>query len=983
MRKLIINKNARLVSVVLIVFMMFGMFPVNVFAYEPDVDDLIYALNKVKESIKDLKENNPDLDIDEVLITLEERLDSIEYEHLQFLLNKMYVLINTPKESFIPTKAKEKLKEYGVNSQTVESFLEDVFEDNGIFASRENFQRFVDNLGHIVRNDFSEIDYDYLLECYNGINDAFTNNFPDAVGAVKDKLTKRDVFDLAIMAFELVVVPMAVDPIDPFDLTNEDKEYIESVIDKLPGDVKAKLQLYGINWAAYDKAINDRNIINDKDKALIRDILGITAEVIPPIADPKPGTYEKGTINNVTLASLTLGAEIYYTLDGSTPTTGSYKYTGPIEIDGDIVIKAIAVKNGVSSPVATFIYKFVNKVVTITPDDIVIGEGTAEVEIPNVTVGADGKTEPVLAKIEVSQELSEALGIPKEKTLQITLPPITLSEGQTAPKLTIAKPSQDVLDTIAGLGDSVLAIEISVDGLEGQTVVLVLPLPQGLTENDNVGAFHYDEGTGRWEFRAATVTEDGMMFETGLSPVAVTEAVEIPRISKAEPTANSVALEWTDQLNEAEYEIYQGDILIDTTEEKSYTVTGLRASTSYTFKVRAIVNNFESDFDQISVTTLSSGSPGGSGGGGGTERSVTISDSEVTKQLNAGYKEITFTAPKGTTTISIDAKIYNKISKAGKDLVIITDKVTLRIPAETFAVSDFSEEITFEVRELSESASKDAVNKLDANRFLLGKVFEINISTKLQKEVTVSLSYSGLDLTSVLEELLDVYWFDDTTGTWVAMNGTVHKDEKKIEFTTTHFSKYGIIAFKGTFEDIKDHWAKDDIEFMVGKGVIKGISATMFAPNDLITRAQFAALLVRAIGLVADTEYDLPFNDVSKSQWYYGEVAAAFKSGIVKGISDTIFAPNANITREEMATMISRAMTGAGKGVDLTPAQVQQKLAVFKDVSDIATWAQTDVAKAVELNIVNGRTKDSFVPKANATRAEGAVMIKRMYVQIH
>jgi len=417
-------------------------------------------------------------------------------------------------------------------------------------------------------------------------------------------------------------------------------------------------------------------------------------------------------------------------------------------------------------------------------------------------------------------------------------------------------------------------------------------------------------------------------------------------------------------------------------------VSGTQYSALGDHTLVATATDVVGNISTVTITfTITAPSSGGGGGGGDDSSAANISESDVTKQLNSGKNEITFTAPKGTATVEIKASTYNKIADAGKDLVINTDSVSFRIPAGAFAVSGTSTKITFDVDELKDSTAKKYTDKLESDYDALSKVFDITTSSAPETELTVTISYDGLDLTGVNEDMLDVYWFNESTGKWVAMKGTVNKADNTIEFVTTHFSKYAVIEFKGSdttgsFADIKDHWAKDDIQLMVSKGIIKGISATEFAPNTPITRAQFAALLVRALGLETEADYQLVFDDVAKSQWYYGEVAAAFKAGIIKGKSATSFAPNANITREEIAAMMARAMETAGKGVELTDAQVQEKLAKFTDAAKIASWAKSEVAQAVELGIVNGRTENTFVAKANATRAESAVMIKRMYEQL-
>ena len=106
------------------------------------------------------------------------------------------------------------------------------------------------------------------------------------------------------------------------------------------------------------------------------------------------------------------------------------------------------------------------------------------------------------------------------------------------------------------------------------------------------------------------------------------------------------------------------------------------------------------------------------------------------------------------------------------------------------------------------------------------------------------------------------------------------------------------------FKDCADHWAKDNINDMYAKGFVNGISETMFAPDTNITRAEFAAMAVRILKL--DQTDDIgTFDDVTTDDWFASVVETAYKAGIIKG-SDGLFRPNDNITREEMAVILMR-----------------------------------------------------------------------------
>ena len=127
-------------------------------------------------------------------------------------------------------------------------------------------------------------------------------------------------------------------------------------------------------------------------------------------------------------------------------------------------------------------------------------------------------------------------------------------------------------------------------------------------------------------------------------------------------------------------------------------------------------------------------------------------------------------------------------------------------------------------------------------------------------------------------------------------------------------------------------------------------------------------LITRALGLEA--KGTLTVQDVDGTMWYAEAVAAAHEAGIVMGRATNEFAPNAVITREEMAAMVVRAY-------ELKTGEKANESAntVFADQQDISVWAQQSVNAAVELGLFQGRGENRFAPKGIASRAESAQVI--------
>ena len=148
------------------------------------------------------------------------------------------------------------------------------------------------------------------------------------------------------------------------------------------------------------------------------------------------------------------------------------------------------------------------------------------------------------------------------------------------------------------------------------------------------------------------------------------------------------------------------------------------------------------------------------------------------------------------------------------------------------------------------------------------------------------------------------------------------------------------------------------------------MSDTEFAPNSDITRAMFVTVLYRIENEPQTAK--AAFIDIESGSYYEKAVAWASNNGIVFGISENQFAPNDNITREQMAAIIYRYATV--KGYDITASGST----AYTDNSDISDYAKDAVIWAAEKSVMTGNTDGSFAPKANTTRAQAAAVFMRM-----
>lgn len=165
--------------------------------------------------------------------------------------------------------------------------------------------------------------------------------------------------------------------------------------------------------------------------------------------------------------------------------------------------------------------------------------------------------------------------------------------------------------------------------------------------------------------------------------------------------------------------------------------------------------------------------------------------------------------------------------------------------------------------------------------------------------------------------------------------------------------------------DVSGHWAASHIEEMMGMGVIKGYPDGSFKPDKSITRAEFMVMVNTAFGFKDSVSKS--YSDVSSSDWFYSAVGIASGAGYISGYSDGTIKPNNSITREEAATMLSKAAGLTGN---------EDAYMKFSDYMKI-TWSKSYVGAVSAAGIMSGYPDGSFGPSKSITRAESAVSIHK------
>jgi lactocepin len=334
---------------------------------------------------------------------------------------------------------------------------------------------------------------------------------------------------------------------------------------------------------------------------------------------------------------------------------------------------------------------------------------------------------------------------------------------------------------------------------------------------------------------------------------------------------------------------------------------------------------------------------------GSAEKVTAVLTKDAVKALADSNKATVLDTKAGK--VELPSKVVADLAKASKDgvKVSINQVDTKDVPKE--------DSVTF----------KSAVYDLKIS--VLDGTDEMNVKT-FAEPVTVELSVKGKTFDD--KRKAAAFYLNEETNKWEYVGGKVAGDN--FVFQTGHFSTYAVMESDKSFKDIQKHWAQDEIEVLASRMITSGKTEDTFAPQQKLTRAEFAVLLSRSLNLPM-TSYEGIFKDVKESKaWAYAGIEAAYRAGIVKGTLDGHYNPDAEINRQEMATMIVRAV----KYQDESLVKGLESDNKFKDDSSISAFAKESVYQANELGIIKGRADHSFDPKADTTRAETAVMLYRM-----
>lgn len=328
--------------------------------------------------------------------------------------------------------------------------------------------------------------------------------------------------------------------------------------------------------------------------------------------------------------------------------------------------------------------------------------------------------------------------------------------------------------------------------------------------------------------------------------------------------------------------------------------------------------------------------------------------------------------------VNIAAGTFMSAVENNQTLSVTSNQVGFEIKPGAIDIPEDAETVTLEAKQLSlDDLPEELKNKPDeAVGASLVYDFDLSIDgvpvTEFNEPITITIK---LDLSTVSNlDKVGVYYYSEHENKWIFVGGKVNEDGT-ITFTINHFSRFIAMEYNKTFSDVSGHWAKEDIEVMAARHVTGGTGDNKFSPDANITRAEFTALIVRALN-IQDKVQKNPFGDVKEGDWFAETALKANAAGLVKGDDRGYFAPASLITREEMAVIAMRAYSYY-TGKDADEIIISQEIR-FKDMDKVSSWAKSAVTYADALGIMKGFADQTCRPKNFSSRAEAIVVIKRL-----
>lgn len=381
------------------------------------------------------------------------------------------------------------------------------------------------------------------------------------------------------------------------------------------------------------------------------------------------------------------------------------------------------------------------------------------------------------------------------------------------------------------------------------------------------------------------------------------------------------------------------------------------------------------------VQVVSSGSGSGGEGGGGESVTHPTDEQHVNSPGVSGDNKFAIEISEGKSKVIVPLNVWD--GKEQYALELRGDGFGAELPAELIAQlrkltdGDSAAKLWFQFRQENGAGWAAAGEKEHAGLHELSRTLVFGLSLQKGSGERIDLGEFAAPVQLQLAQtassadagaLSGVYRLADGT---ISYLGGTYRDGNWM-FEASESGTYAALLYEKRFADMpQSHWALDAVERLAAKGIVKGVTAETFAPDKSVTRAEFAALIARALGLKEAA--GSPFGDVGESAWYRGYASALHTAGILSGKGDGRFEPDALITREEIAVIVARSL----EYLDINLAQNNTSTS-FADANMISDWAFEAVRLLADAGFIRGYPDESFKPGKQATRAEAAQLLQHL-----
>ena len=387
---------------------------------------------------------------------------------------------------------------------------------------------------------------------------------------------------------------------------------------------------------------------------------------------------------------------------------------------------------------------------------------------------------------------------------------------------------------------------------------------------------------------------------------------------------------------------------------------------------------------------------------GRTTTQVTIDSDRLENALDSTGENPTITIPVmtdcDTVSVAISGDSINAMSGSTAVLEIQTEYGTYKLPASEIDINSIAEQLGVDASDIETTITMGAPSDATVS-VIENAAEEVGFSIMVPAvEFTVFCSHGSQTIeidsfSAYVERTIAVPDGVDpqkiTTAIVVGPDGTVRHVPTDITLIDGVYyavinsltnSAYTLIYNPVSFPDADGHWAKAAITDMASREIISGYPDNTFKPDGSITRAEFSAIIVRALGLPEGTGVS-PFHDVSATYWCCGYIETAVSFGLMSGYPDGNFCPDEQFTREQAMTVVARAMDITKLDAGFSDGGIGSLLSRYSDVSSVSAYAVNGAAACLKTGIITSKPDGTLAPQDNITRAETAVVVQRLLVK--